>query len=51
MTGINAFLLTAATVLVPLGVSTISTELWTGVVEIILGFVAFVIYEKLPASE
>lgn len=50
MTAVNAFLLTAATTLVGLGVTAITTTLWTGVIEIVLGIVAFVIYEVLPVS-
>lgn len=48
-TGINAFLLAGATTLVALGVSVIATSLWTGVVEVILGLVCFVVYEVYPA--
>jgi hypothetical protein len=51
MTGINAFLLSAASALVGLGVASISTNLLTGVIEIVLGIVAFVVYEKLPVSK
>lgn len=51
MTGANVFLLTAAATLVPLGVNTIQTNLWTGVVEFLLGVGAFVAYELTPPSK
>jgi hypothetical protein len=41
----NVFLLTAATALVGLGVNTIGTDLISGAAEIVLGFLAVVIYE------
>ena len=46
----NVFLLTAATTLVGLGSITITTQLWPGVIEFALGIVAFIAYEKFPAS-
>lgn len=44
----NVFLLTAALALVPLGVSTISADLIAGSVELVLGFVAVVVYSLIP---
>ncbi len=43
-TGVNAFLLTAATAL---GVTAIQKDLLTGIIEIVLGIAAFVVYEKV----
>jgi hypothetical protein len=44
----NAFLLTAATALVTLGVSTIQGNLLTGAIELVLGLAVFLAYEFLP---
>lgn len=49
MTPVNTFLLTAATALVALGVASIQGNLWTGVVEIVLGIVAYWVYDITPA--
>lgn len=49
--GYNVFLLTAATALVGLGSATIQTNLLAGVIEIVLGIVAFLVYEKTPMSK
>lgn len=49
-TSTNVFLLTAATALVGLGSATISTNLLAGAIEFVLGVIAFVAYEKFPAS-
>ena len=46
-TGMNAFLQTAATALVALGISSISGNLWTGVIELVLGIACYVVYEKV----
>jgi len=47
----NVFLLTAAAGLVVLGVNTISTDLVVGSVEVVLGIVAYLVYELTPNSK
>ncbi len=50
MTGFNTFLLTAATALVSLGAATIATNLIAGSVQVALGIICFIVYEKTPTS-
>jgi hypothetical protein len=50
MNSINAFLLTAAAVLVDYGVRTIQADLWAGAVILAFGFAAFLLYELTPPS-
>ncbi len=50
MTSINATVLTAGVGLIGLGVNTIATNLLAGAIQIALGIVAIIVYEKLPAS-
>lgn len=48
-TSTNVFLLTAATALVGMGVATIPNSLLTGLIEFVIGIVAFIVYEKFPS--
>lgn len=50
MTSVNVSLQTVATGLVALGATTISSNLISGVVEILLGVFVYILYEKLPPS-
>lgn len=47
-TKFNVGFISAATVLVGLGVNTISTDLIVGAVEILLGVLLFTVYELIP---
>lgn len=50
MTALNTSLQVVATGLVALGATSIQTNLISGAVEIVLGILVYIIYEKLPPS-
>ena len=49
-TATNIGLQAAATILITAGVSAITTNIWQGTIEIILGIVAYGVYEFTPSS-
>lgn len=47
---VNVTLNVVATGLIAMGVTTVATHIWTGLAEIIVGVICYVVYEVVPTA-